>query len=343
MKRLRCIREDESGVASTVGTIMALLVFLTFISLIVNQYVPVWMKDSEASHMGAAFGQFGSFKGSVDLQMLAAQIASNVGVDYIPIASFTPVTLGIDGVPIFSNPTIGNLDSAPDKGLFTTQLVYKINTVDTRLDERSSGRIVLNVFNRYYPQQALAYENGAVIRWQQDGQSVRAEPTFEVEIVNTSVEISMTHVGLFGSGSASGSTTEGIHSKLLGVDRQDYTQVRSDVWINGSTPFGIAWVSFFNRTLANAFGVGTGAFAICPPYCFSQSFSNSRVQFLNISTPFYRLTADWRDPDQAYAITVQIFNDPNNTVPLVMPIRKVRVQHGFVNIAIAERGSEVSI
>jgi len=31
MKPLRRIRQDESGVASTVGTIMALLVFLTFI------------------------------------------------------------------------------------------------------------------------------------------------------------------------------------------------------------------------------------------------------------------------------------------------------------------------
>src|SRR5438445_12322504 len=63
MKRARRIRRDESGVASTVGTIMALLVFLTFISLIVNQYVRVCMKDSEASHMGNAFGEFGASKG----------------------------------------------------------------------------------------------------------------------------------------------------------------------------------------------------------------------------------------------------------------------------------------
>src|SRR5881398_3964606 len=93
---IRDIRGDEEGVASTVGTIMALLVFLTFISLIVNQYVPVWMKDSEASHMGGAFGQFGTFKGAIDLQMLAAQMARDVSVDYIPVSSFTPVTLGVD-------------------------------------------------------------------------------------------------------------------------------------------------------------------------------------------------------------------------------------------------------
>src|SRR2546428_665864 len=34
----RRIRSDQDGVASTVGTVMALLVFLTMLSLIVNQY-----------------------------------------------------------------------------------------------------------------------------------------------------------------------------------------------------------------------------------------------------------------------------------------------------------------
>src|SRR4030067_63250 len=136
VKPLRRLCEDESGVASTVGTIMALLVFLTFLSLIVNQYVPVWMKDTEASHMSGAFGQLGTFKGSVD------------------------------------------------------------------------------VLTRYYIPQSVVYENGAVIRSQSDGQAVRADPTFEVDVVNNSVQVSWTHVSLFGQGSASGTTTEGIHPKL---------------------------------------------------------------------------------------------------------------------------------
>ena len=155
MKRLRYIREDESGVASTVGTIMALLVFLTFISLIVNQYVPVWMKDSEASHMGGAFGQFGTFKGAIDLQMLAAQMARDVSVDYIPVSSFTPVTLGVDGIPIFTSPTVGVLTSIPDQGTFTTQLVYNINGVGNRVTESSIGRL------RGADRSAHLYSNGA--------------------------------------------------------------------------------------------------------------------------------------------------------------------------------------
>ena len=64
---------------------------------------------------------------------------------------------------------------------------------------------------------------------------------------------------------------------------------------------------------------------------------------MTITTPFYKVTAQWKDPKAAYDITVQIYNDWNNTKPLVMPITIVRVQHGFANIAIAERGSDVSI
>ncbi len=342
VKPLRRLREDESGVASTVGTIMALLVFLTFLSLIVNQYVPVWMKDTEASHMTGAFGQFGTFKGSIDLQMLAALMAQNAGVHFIPITTFSPVTLGVDGIPIFTSPTLGDLNSFPEKSTFSTQLTYSIRGVNTKLNETSAGRVSLDVFNRYYIPQSIIYENGAVIRAQSDGQAIRADPTFEVDVVNNSVQVSWTHVSLFGQGSASGTTTEGIHSKLLGVDRQDYASVRSDVWINGTTPSGVAWIYFFNRTLGNAFNVEKDSFKQ-PGYSFSQGYLGGQVQSLGITTPYYRLTADYKSAKLAYDIVVQIYNDPDNNKPLVMPITAVRIQHAFVNIAIAEKGTEVQI
>jgi len=342
VKPLSRLRVDESGVASTVGTIMALLVFLTFMSLIVNQYVPVWMKDTEASHMTGAFGQFGTFKGSVDLQMLAALMAQNAGIHYIPITTFSAVTLGVDGVPIFSSPTIGNLYSLPDASRFTTQLTYNIRGVNTKLNETSAGRIALDVMNRYYIPQSVVYENGAVIRSQSDGQAVRADPTFEVDVVNNSVQVSWTHVSLFGQGSASGTTTEGVHSKLLGVDRQDYANVRSDLWINATTASGLAWVAYFNRTLGIAFGVERSEFTL-PGYSFSVAYLTGMIQSLSITTPYYTLTADYKSSKLAYDIVVQIYNDWNNTRPLVSPITAVRLQHAFVNIAVAEKGAEVEI
>src|SRR5207249_10692039 len=164
---IRDFRGDEEGVASTVGTIMALLVFLTFLSLIVNQYVPVWMKDSEACHMNGALGQFGGVKGAIDLQILAAEAARTSGTHYIPVTASSAVNLGLDGVPIFSAPTIGALQAIPDAGSFSIQFSYIPNKVVplqvATVNETSSGAIQLNVCNRYYIQQTIAYENGAVI------------------------------------------------------------------------------------------------------------------------------------------------------------------------------------
>src|SRR4030067_2659533 len=76
MRRLLPRRHwNDEGVASTVGTIMALLVFLTFLSHITNQYVPVWMKDSEAGHMGEVHGQIGKNKRDIYHTILGAQTA----------------------------------------------------------------------------------------------------------------------------------------------------------------------------------------------------------------------------------------------------------------------------
>ena len=148
MRRIRSLQRDESGVASTVGTIMALLVFLTFLSLIVNQYVPVWMKEAEAAHMSSAFGQMAALKGNVDLQILSATTAENAGLPYIPVTTFAPVTLGVDGIPIFTSPTIGELGLRSDSSPWTTQFVYSVRGVPQTVNQPSSGRITLDVFNR---------------------------------------------------------------------------------------------------------------------------------------------------------------------------------------------------
>src|SRR5256885_15621241 len=111
---IRDIRRDEEGVASTVGTIMALLVFLTFLSLIVNQYVPVWMKDSEASHMNGALGQFGGVKGAIHPQILSAQAPQMSGTHEIPLTPPPPGSLGGDRVPVFAACTLVTAQSHPD-------------------------------------------------------------------------------------------------------------------------------------------------------------------------------------------------------------------------------------
>src|SRR5438128_9536828 len=240
---------------------MALLVFLTFLSLIVNQYVPIWMKDCDATHMNGALGQFGGLKGAIDLQILAAQAAKISGTHYIPVTSSSAVSLGVDGVPIFAASTLGTIQSYPDAGPFTVTFDYLIRGVSTRVQEQSNGSIELDVANRYYVPQRIAYENGAIIRYQSDGQVIRAQPTFSVLKTNNTLDVSFGLVSLYGSGSVSGTSTEVVNTQVFAFDRQDYQgfPTNTAVWINHTSPYGLAWYSFLNSTLANALkGTGYG-------------------------------------------------------------------------------------
>src|SRR2546427_5453984 len=197
---------------------MALLVFLTFLSLITNQYVPVWMKDSEAGHMGEALGQIGTFKTNIDLQILSARAAADAGHHYIPVTTYATVKLGVDGVPIFSQPTQGALVVDSTQAPWTVQFQYNVSGKMTNVSEWTcacGGNVVLSVANRYFPQQAVAYENGALIRWQVDGQVVKAEPSFQALVTSTTVQVDFSLIQLFGSGGVAGATAEGLQARLI--------------------------------------------------------------------------------------------------------------------------------
>ncbi len=255
----RDLRRDERGVASTVGTIMALLVFLTFMSLIVNQYVPVWMKDSEASHMDGTVGQFADLKGAIDFQVLGAIMAQNAGAVFVPSTASSPVTMGIDGVPIFSGPTPGSLTSSPTCSSpspcdWSLSFRYTINSVPITVAPTASGQIDLSVLNRYYPTGDIAYDNGAVIRSQSDGQVIVAAPVFTAARSGTNLTFAFELVNLYGTGSASGTTTQIVNTNVFGVNQQTYTNVASTgngiaIWHNST--YARAWFNFFNSTLAS--------------------------------------------------------------------------------------------
>src|SRR3972149_1497296 len=117
---------------------MALLVFLTFLSLITNQYVPVWMKDSEAAHMGEVLGQLGDFKSDIDTQILGARVAQQVGQKWLAFTSFSTIKLGVDGVPIFSSPTVGELQINQKAAPWTVWFRYNIGGDNTTGPEGAS-------------------------------------------------------------------------------------------------------------------------------------------------------------------------------------------------------------
>ncbi len=304
---------------------MAILVFLTFLSLIVNQYVPVWEQDSEASHMATAVGQFGGIKSAIDFQILAAQTAFNSGQLFVPTTTSVAVTLGIDGVPIFAAPTLGTLTSTPDPpptapagSSFNVYFRYSLRGVATPVWQNSSGLIDLNVGNRYFVAQRVAYENGAVIRAQSDGQTIRAGPVFAVSRSATNVSLAFELVNLYGSGGVTGTTTEVVDTKVFGVNMGTYTGILGQgIWINQTSPYGLAWYNFMNTTLNQGLGA-SGVFVRTP---LSMSFT----------TAYYSLILNFNNLTNLYGLSVFIKNNP------LTP--SFTLQQAWVNVGVGDQST----
>lgn len=250
---------DKKGVASTVGTIMALMVVMTFMSMIVNQYVPVWMKDAESAHMNEVYGQFGSMKGSIDLQVLSCIVTQQAGEPCMKSPGFTAIEVGIDGVPIFAAPTVGDLYASQNEGKFSVNFSYIHDVGGTNqtfhVAQNSSGIIELVAHNRYFPAQTLTYEGGGLVRSQFEGQVMKGEPSFMIEVISDHVKLWFYTISLFGEGSVGGIGTQGVHHDLIGAAYDVYHTINSDVTIVHWTQYDKAWYDFFNETLSRAYGI----------------------------------------------------------------------------------------
>ncbi|MFP4169437.1 MAG: hypothetical protein ACLFUV_00195 [Methanomassiliicoccales archaeon] len=265
------MRRDQEAVASTVGTIMALLVFLTFLGLFTNTYVPLWMTDNEKAHMNEVMNQFGEFKARMDSMIVNAQVTGESAINV-----YTPVTLGAEGVPVFASQTVGVLsyepaDTTNESGLsisFSYDSDEDGDGEEVEVDESGGGKLELYAPNRYFVQQWVAFENGAIIIKQSDGQSLRAYPSIEVDkLGDGNVSMTFTQMDLLGRNySVAGTGSVGINTKLTYLDSQEY-----DVGYNGNnnvtltitTQYNEAWYRFFERIcdeggLKNQTEVGEG-------------------------------------------------------------------------------------
>ena len=300
---------------------MALLVFLTFLSLIVNQYVPVWMKDSEASHMDTAVGQFADIKGAIDFEALGALMAGNAGAVFVPSTTSTAVTLGVDGVPIFSSPSTGSLLSNPDGAPWSVWFQYKITGVTTTVSQIANGSLDLSLQNRYFSAGDIVYENGAVIRSQPDGQVVRAAPTFQATTSGPNLNVAFELVNLYGSGSAAGTSTQIVSTKVFAVNQQTYANLSSRLYVNHTSTYGLAWFNFFNSTLSSSLKTSTA---------FSYT---STIVKTTVTTAYYSLTLIPNPATRLYTLNVVIYNSP-----LFLTFT---LQQAYVNIGIGGSSSTV--
>jgi len=257
------LRRDEEGVASTVGTLMALLVFLTFLSMFTNSYIPVWMQDNERAHMNAAINQFGDLKGKIDNLIITAQVTGSTSIHM-----YSPITLGAAGIPVFASPTAGLLTYSPqgmgDSGV-KVRFNYTLETAMTPVSESGGGMVELYAPNRYYVQQWVAYENGAMIVKQQDGQIVRAFPSIEVEKIGSAINIKFTQIDFIGTNASVGGTgSVGLNLNLVYIDSQTYAVgygTDKNVNITFTTRYWTAWQQFLGDMCSKA-GLSPGDYLI---------------------------------------------------------------------------------
>ncbi len=326
----RALKQDKGGVASTVGTIMALLVILAFFSIFINQYVPVWSKEAEAAHMSTVLGHFGALKSSIDEQILAAQVAITSETTYIPTETYSPVQLGSEGIPVFSSPTVGRIDGRGEEAPWTIRFDYNIEGNRYSVSQSSAGNIVLTVANRYHVPFTMSYEGGSIIVSQTVGEAIRVQPLLAILNGTNGVEIGLVLIQLIGSGNVAGSGIEGVRSKLLALDMQTFTSMQGPLWINHTTRFGVAWFNYLNTTLSLAFGVLDSDFGN-PGYDYFESPTGRTAE-----TPYYVLSRS--ESNQTHTVSLQMANGSPGS-----PIAKLTLHHAFVSIAIGRSSSTLEV
>ncbi|MEF8873447.1 MAG: hypothetical protein V5A88_02115 [Candidatus Thermoplasmatota archaeon] len=239
VKRRRSVDESEEGVATTVGTIMALLVFLSLLSLITQQYVPVWMEDNEAYHMETVKGQFAEMKGGIDSLILNDQLG---------YPRYSSVRLGAEGIPLFASSSPGVLRLRPrwdpdqDKGM---RVNWTEEGEETIL--RSTGNLSLQARNRYFEGQTIIYEHGAILLEQDEGEVMRARPPISIEEIGGDYRIRLTMVDLVGSErDIGGRGTVGVTTELVSSFRNSYENP-GNFSFELTTAYPEAWTRHFEN------------------------------------------------------------------------------------------------
>jgi len=262
--RSKFLKRDREGVASTVGTLMALLVFLTLITMFTNTYIPIWMKENEKSHMDEVLTQFSDMKSKVDILIVNAQVTQRPTIDM-----YQPIAMGSDAIPIFASATAGYMSLKPagtyDSGVNIT-FNYEYLTTVRSVSEEGGGAVEFYAPNRYYVAQWFNYENGALMVFQQEGMVMRATPSLVFSLNGDgTLNVQFDQVDIIGSNDTiAGQGNAGINIDLIYHDSQTYeicdaagAQESGQLVLKFTTRYNTVWESFINDT-AEAAGLVEG-------------------------------------------------------------------------------------
>ncbi|NPA75005.1 MAG: LamG domain-containing protein [Euryarchaeota archaeon] len=155
MKRI--YNKKEEGIASTVGTIFALMIFTALLGMFMTQVVPVTMKQNEAEHDIQVLSQFAQMRSMIDILSLTRN------TNY---TAYVPIKLGADGIPFFASPTYGQLSLYPSQINPNYQMDLQfLDKFGNNIYRNASGSIQFIAPNKYYVPEIFEYANGGIMRY----------------------------------------------------------------------------------------------------------------------------------------------------------------------------------
>jgi hypothetical protein len=263
-------RRDEEGVASSIGTMLAVLVILALLTIVSTSWAPEWTKEKEAEHMRQVEAQFSNMKALMDQLILSDNAETVVS---------TPLTLGSQGTPLFAGDAKGTVS------LLSTQAdgynTFTVVNSTGKLERVAYGSIMYGSENSEYLDQSFIYECGAIIVHQNDGELVTTGPALIIQNNSGKLSIAITLISVYSDGSSyTGSGTVGVQCRLV---KGTIATTRSwdpseTIRMNVTTKAYEAWYEYFAKFIPSS-GVGAGDYDIS----VDESSQTVRVVLRNVS------------------------------------------------------------
>ncbi len=240
----------EKGVASVIGTLFALLLGVTLLSLFMTQYVPTYMHTSEAQRDMTLLSQYSQIKTDVDVLISTSQLNYTI---------YSSLTLGANGIPIFGVSTPSSLRIEPVRSPNSPMLYVNFTTGNVSF--QSGGMIDSYMYNAYYVQEKIAFVDGFVIRENVDQNNSTVYVGTGFTIANVSgkyYNIFLTIYNIIGSNYYYvGTDSKNVGVSLLAIVKNTY--VTNTLYLNATGDFSnviLNWFynqghSFFNDPYIN--------------------------------------------------------------------------------------------
>jgi hypothetical protein len=250
---------SESAASTVIAAVLLLSIIFTIFAVVRIAYVPEWKNDAEQLHMSEVQRDMTELKSTADIITLLQFSNSNSTPEKssLTVPSVTiPISMGGGEVPILepskSSGTL-SVNTEPCNIIITNN-----SSTQEILNDQICGGITYYSNNRQYVDQALRYENGALILKQGSRSLMRQFPAFSISRNLTDnnysdYNVSIQEIGISGNpDTISSDTYASLTLTGLSSNTPTYVGIFDSFNFKIITKYPDAWKSYLNETANKA-------------------------------------------------------------------------------------------